>query len=404
MAFTHVDASGSYRTTKDCPLYWHWGLLATIPEKTLFCDPLRYPLFHTPKKYTVVIWQKLNIVVGMGVLGYNFPDYNSKQYVSWHMGYPCLMQDSLVYEPDGGENDLHADGGVPSHMAESKEKPGESGHVEWPSAAEQVASPHPIAAVEPKELAIKMDEDIPPSQPCEGMGPPAVETSSALPSQEAPPAVPAVQDPQHHILDDLANRILTRAAQDEAMGTTCKGRKPKSSKAKAEPKAKVSRCRKTKAQQEPQEHEPVRRRLFQGDGDDASHCATPGESPPPEKPMTRRGRKPAAKQAAKSPKVKKQRMTPKKRPAARKTRSEVAASSAPEPQPLAQEAAAELPAPPAPAAPPAPLAKSGPKPRRATEKLPTFSHCNIVPYWSRDAVALKVPTGQGKSGLTQARP
>ena len=34
-------------------------------------------------------------------------------------------------------------------------------------------------------------------------------------------------------------------------------------------------------------------------------------------------------------------------------------------------------------------------------KLPTFSHCQIVAYWSRDAVALKV-AGGGKSGWTQA--
>lgn len=35
-------------------------------------------------------------------------------------------------------------------------------------------------------------------------------------------------------------------------------------------------------------------------------------------------------------------------------------------------------------------------------KLPAFTHSTIVPYWSRNAVALKVPGGNGKNGLTQA--
>ena len=35
--------------------------------------------------------------------------------------------------------------------------------------------------------------------------------------------------------------------------------------------------------------------------------------------------------------------------------------------------------------------------------IPRFQHSTIVPYWSRGAVALKVKTGLGVSGLTQAR-
>ena len=49
----------------------------------------------------------------------------------------------------------------------------------------------------------------------------------------------------------------------------------------------------------------------------------------------------------------------------------------------------------------APKNSKGNKPRR--ESLPAFSYCDLVAYWSRNAIALKVPTGQGVSGLPQAR-
>ena len=51
-------------------------------------------------------------------------------------------------------------------------------------------------------------------------------------------------------------------------------------------------------------------------------------------------------------------------------------------------------------------APSGKKRGNPGVAIPTFTHCTIVPYWSRNAVALKMPCkddGASSSGLTQAR-
>lgn len=49
-----------------------------------------------------------------------------------------------------------------------------------------------------------------------------------------------------------------------------------------------------------------------------------------------------------------------------------------------------------------PTAPPATKPKRR-ESLPAFSFCELVAYWSRGAVAIKIPTGTGVSGKAQAR-
>lgn len=221
-----------------------------------------------------------------------------------------------------------------------------------------------------------------------------------------------VAEAKHHIIDPLAEKFLTRAAQDSAMGVTGKGRKPKpkgepkkksrneasgSSGAEPKPEPKKRGRKPKKDQEEDEEHDPVRRRLFYDD--DGHDGKQPEKSTSPGKKSKKRSNKTkeqqnsplSTKAVRKAAKKSKTFATPCKKPASngRKAKAKAKAAAHPHTEPPAPERAAAVAAP--------------ARVKRAKHKLPAFTHSSVVPYWSRNAVALKVPAGESKSGLTQAR-
>ena len=191
---------------------------------------------------------------------------------------------------------------------------------------------------------------------------PDQEIDETSPSCKSPSPEPSQPAAEHHILDPL----ITRFQQDLALGKQPgKGRKRKtdaaaSSKAKASPKVKAKAAKaKAKAKAEPKEkgRKGKAAKVKESTGD-----LEGGEA---QAAQPRRARAKAA---------------PKAKAAAGRAR-QASAASIPAPHPVAA----------------APKHKA-----RKTQKPQTFSHSSIVPYWSRNAVALKVKTGLGVSGLTQA--
>ncbi len=208
-------------------------------------------------------------------------------------------------------------------------------------------------------------------------------------------------DQTHHILDEFQKKILLRAEQDTAMGVAGKGRKKKDKaekEAEQVPKRKgkrgdakdvpsatsaapKKRTRKPKvsdgetAPKKPRtaktsgKKDPVARRLFHDESPEKSEKTSPPTKPNPKK-----------------------KASPKKKAPPKKT--EKAKTGDKEEKKVkigkVKEEKAEK------------GSKAARVPREKKPKVPSFSCSHVVPYWSRDAVALKVPGGGGKTGLTQA--
>ncbi len=236
-----------------------------------------------------------------------------------------------------------------------------------------------------------------------------VPTEGSPEKDEIPPSQPRSPEiempPEHHILDEFEKNMLTRAKQDSSLGLAGKGRKKKEAKEqekaekaearkkqkleakqaasaaskpdkpaakkrarsqKPKPTQEVEQVQPTKKRRAPTAKEskgeevkdPVRRVLFpDGDGPDVENTKVPGKTKP-------RGSNRTKKQGDSQKKTQASPKTPAKTaPAKKKEKVEVEKVDRP--------------------------------------KLPSFSHCQIVAYWSRDAVALKVPGGS-KTGWTQA--
>lgn len=225
---------------------------------------------------------------------------------------------------------------------------------------------------------------------------------------------------EHHILDDLKQKILTRADQGalyKEKGSPKKGKgrgrgkgkgKGKKAKSKAQEedeekeKKPASRPRRSKKDVEGKGEDaaPKRRRreslvktLFQSDDESWKDPApAPAEGNEGKaKPTRKRGRSVAAKPSKEADEVtaapvaaQGEATMAKKR--STKTKDQKSAKGEGE-------------------------AKADKKTRRVKSDLPTFTHCNIVPYWSRPACGLKVPVKiagnvakkESKTGMTQAR-
>ena len=265
-----------------------------------------------------------------------------------------------------------------------------------------------LAPVPPESEVEHREEDIPASQPRDL----ETSTSDTLHCDEpSPPDVP------HHILDDYAEKVLTRAEQDAALGICGKGRKPKnpndpkvkakakannkrtskqqSGASKAEPKPK--RSRKAKQQVEAPEEE-TKDGEGEGVASDVATCGTPPKG------KRTKGKAAKAKQGEKdskvqSPKFKEARKAASKAASKRKAKNKDGEHLSTPPArprrgpstPLGDRVV------PAPKPSPKQSKRKGQKP-----KVQQFTHSTVVPYWSRDAVALKVKSTESKSGLMQA--
>lgn len=213
---------------------------------------------------------------------------------------------------------------------------------------------------------------------------------------------------EHHILDDLERRILTRADQDRLQYPNGKPRgRPRKNKAPAQDKTGQAKGRgkrtaakdegeKPKKTRAPRKPKACRTLDFDGAAGDQDQDTGREE----QKEVGKVGKHAAASSKAKA----KAKVTPEPK-AKRKARSKKQAD--PEPEHLEAPNAASSsvepnPAPPAPCAEssptadPAPDAPKAKKPRVKHAPLPKFQHCKIECYWSRYAAALKFPTLDGK--------
>lgn len=228
-------------------------------------------------------------------------------------------------------------------------------------------------------------------------------------SQPRPPSETGKEEKGHHMLDELQEKILSRAEQDAALGLGGKGRKRKGeAKAKASPKAKGKAKAKAKgkaAAKKPnkvdEEEKPTRKRKAQD---------KPSGDSQPENPKPRRQRKGKANKDGPSPLFQVSPKDPVRRvlfpddstspPALKKPAAKAKAKARKEQKEVVVTPKAKAKS----------KSKAAPKKDEETKKvtthpkikLPAFTHSTIAPYWSRNAVALKVPGGNGKNGLTQA--
>ena len=215
---------------------------------------------------------------------------------------------------------------------------------------------------------------------------------------------------QHHILDEM----LTRVQQDLALGKVPgKGRKPKKdadaapargrgrnkggkgkgrgkgAKAAKSKASKPATCRRLPLENvDPAEKFSLTKepQLWE-DSDEETPVSNPGGEAS--------GSRPEA--GAKAKPAKPGDVAPKRR--GRKPKVE-SAGSAPKAEPKKRRAPKEKPA-------PKKSAKGKDKVQKVEDgdrkpHIPVFKTCTIVPYWSRNAIALKVQTGLTKSGWTQA--
>ena len=210
--------------------------------------------------------------------------------------------------------------------------------------------------------------------------------NEALEDEAAPSDAEVIYEPDgHHILDELQGKILSRFDQDEPFGLG-KGRKPKTAKRgdkeePVEPKPRGRPPKTASAKPDGAAKSRAKRPKPDGDGDDAAAAA--------EKEVKRRkAEKPAPVQP---PKKQKEKQNPAGKKATPKASRK--ASAKPSAKPKASPAGSKTKG-------RSPKAKA--KGHSGKPKFAAFTSSQLVVYWSRDAVALKVPTGEGKTGLTQA--
>ena len=203
---------------------------------------------------------------------------------------------------------------------------------------------------------------------------------------------------QHHILDDLQQRILTRADQDRLQYPDGKPRgRPRKNKAAAQDKTgeRKGRSKRTAAKAEGDKAKKVRAPRkpkvcktldFSEAADDQDHDTGREE----QKEVGKVGKRTAKAKVSPEPKAKRKPRS-KKQADPEPEAPATASSSSPmaEPNPVAAPAAGDT-------ADPGPDAPKAKKPRVKHAPLPKFQHCKIECYWSRYAAALKFPTSDGK--------
>ena len=218
---------------------------------------------------------------------------------------------------------------------------------------------------------------------------------------------------EHHILDELENKYLRRAEQDalrrapqedqeDGRGSRGRGRGRGKGRGKGKGKGKGRKGR-GKGESKPKSRKGVRRalqpELEESVGSDScSVHATAGSDLP----------QPTPKKAAKAPKrAAKAKASPKNKSKQSKAKAAAKAKGAPK-----AKAAAKAKSAPAPAEGPradaedaaAPAKKKlrGKKAHPVEIEIPEFNYATIVPYWSRNACALKMPELDNPSHITQA--
>ena len=232
---------------------------------------------------------------------------------------------------------------------------------------------------------------------------------------------PTQPDPEHHVLDDY----LLRQDQDAALGKKGKGR-PKKQKVPAESEPAAAKPkRKAKARAGKSDNEGAGKRarrqaaveelpadadepasplapqkLFEEEGEDGGEdvkrVARPKVKVSPKSkagPKAKAGPKGKAKAKASPKRKAKAKASPKGKAKAKKSPGGAEAEPAPGRR---RKAGAE------PEAKAKAHAEKAVLPRDQRPALKAFSYCNVVAYWSRDAVALKMSSGTGVSGMTQA--
>ena len=226
-----------------------------------------------------------------------------------------------------------------------------------------------------------------------------------------PNQVPKVQDesqsmPQeHHILDELQGKFLRRAEQDALRRAPQegeedgrgrgrgRGRGKGRGKGKGKGKGKKGRG---KGESKPKGRKRVRRALQpefeESVGSDSwSVKAVAGSDAP----------QPAPKKAPKAKQTAKSKASPKNK--SKETRAKAAAKAKGVPKEKAKAKAKSTPAPPADAdSAGAPKKLRGKKAHGVEIEIPVFNYATIVPYWSRNACALKMPESGNPSNITQA--
>ena len=199
------------------------------------------------------------------------------------------------------------------------------------------------------------------------------------------------ENPAHHILDP----VLTRFDQDSAFGKTGKGRKKKvqETKPEAEPSKKSLQAEakakaKAKAKGKAKARQPEK----------GSSPKSSETSPTP---------KAKAKAKSKKENVSRELFPAESEPAAKKRRSK---GSEKEAEPKAKGKKRAKPddgTPPAKQSDGKPKKEKGGDPKRRKQRTPSASFGSyiwsiVVPYKSRESIALKIRTGEGVSGLSQA--
>ena len=217
---------------------------------------------------------------------------------------------------------------------------------------------------------------------------------------------------EHHILDELENKYLRRAEQDalrwapqedqeDGRGSRGRGRGRGKGRGKGKGKGKGRKGR-GKGESKPKSRKGVRRalqpELEESVGSDScSVHATAGSDLP----------QPTPKKAAKAPKrAAKAKASPKNKSKQSKAKAAAKAKGAPKAKAAAKAKSAPAPAegPRADAEDAAAPAKKlrGKKAHPVEIEIPEFNYATIVPYWSRNACALKMPELDNPSHITQA--
>lgn len=270
---------------------------------------------------------------------------------------------------------------------------------EIPGNPVQVVPPTPEEVADPPadgtllKAATGLDED------CDDSPSPVPEphtVAGGFDSSDIPPSQPK----EHHILDPLADKVLGRLEQDQPFGLKGKGRKPKAKpeenpEAKEEVEKKVRKPRaKAQAKAAPADPSASSRPSPKRRGKKLQDPApkeeeVDGQTAAPKRKARKAKAKASPKKAAKA------KGSPKKKAAKAKASPKKKSKSQPKIEEPAQD-------PEAPKEPGNAENVEAPKPKRTKRALPTFKTCALVPYGTRNAFAIKVRTGNGVSGMSQA--
>ena len=229
------------------------------------------------------------------------------------------------------------------------------------------------------------EEEIPPTQPDDECD--ECEVVEDLVAQKNLAPEEQKEQKEHHILDEIEKKYLSRGEQDAPFGLAGKGRRKRkeeggSGDVEVKPKSKRGRGQKV--------------------GDDVEQVSAESQPKKPRQPRGKKAQKGDVDQgesAASQPKKSRQ-------PRGKKSENATGSTGKSKASPKASAKAKALAKAKASSSKARQNRKQDEEPKRRTRRTrtpqPAFKTCSVVPYWSRNAVALKVNTGKGKSGMTQA--